>query len=117
MRDLIAVLAALRLTRLVTRDWLGEWSIVQPLKTWAEEWDGPQDVHSVETQGKRPDLWRSRLVSGLDCPHCVGFWLTLGTLAFSRLPMPKVPGKIRDLALDALAGSYVVGHVSSRLDS
>lgn len=116
VRDIVALTAAARLTRLVTTDWLGEWSIVQPAKEWAENHDGPQDVHSVENQGRRPDLWRSRLVSGLDCPFCVGFWITAGTLAINRLPLPPIMATGRDLVLDALAGSYIVGHASSRID-
>lgn len=116
MRDAIALLAALRLTRLITKDWLGEWTIVQPLKAWAQRHDGPVDVHGPDAQDVGVNLWRTKAVSGLDCPHCVSFWLTLGTLTISRLPMPQPAAQLRDLLLKALAGSYVVGHASSRID-
>ena len=117
MRDLIALLAALRLTRLVTTDWLGEWTIVQPLKAWARKHDGEVDVHSPDAQDVGVNLWRTKAVSGLDCPFCVSFWLTLGTLAVSRLNLPQPAAQLRDLVLKALAGSYIVGHASSRIDT
>jgi hypothetical protein len=117
MRDAVALLAALRLTRLVTRDWLGEWTVVQPAKAWAAKHDGVQNVHSLGMFAPEgTEMWRSKLVSGLDCPHCAGFWLTLGTLAVSRVNLPQPAAQLRDLLLKGLAGSYVVGHVSSRID-
>lgn len=116
MRDAIALLAALRLTRLVTTDWLGEWTIVQPMKAWARRHEGQVDVHEAAAQDVGTKFWRTKMVSGLDCPFCVGFWLTLTCLAFSRTKLPQPAAQIRDLLLKALAGSYVVGHASSRID-
>lgn len=115
-RDLVAIGAAARLTRLVTRDWLGEWTIVRPVRNWAERHEGTRLVEHLDPEAPVTEAWRHKLAHGLDCPHCVGFWLTLGTLGVSRLPLPGLAAKARDLALDALAGSYVVGHVSSRID-
>lgn len=117
MKDIIAILAALRLTRLVVRDWLGEWTIVQPAKAWAQKHDGEVDPHSAAAQGVGTKFWRTKLTSGLDCPFCVSFWLTLGCLVFSRIDLPQPAAQFRDLVLKALAGSYVVGHASSRIDT
>jgi hypothetical protein len=117
MKDIIALLAALRLTRLVTTDWLGEWTIGQPARAWARRHDGVVDVHAAVAQDVGFRFWRTKLVSGLECPFCVSVWLTLGTMAVSRLPMPQPAAQLRDLLLKALAGSYVVGHASSRIDT
>jgi hypothetical protein len=117
VKDGIALLAALRLTRLITRDWLGEWAVVQPAKSWAAHHEGEVDVHAPETQHSGMEMWRTKLVSGLDCPHCVGFHVTFWTLVISRLKLPQPAAQFRDLLLKALAGSYVVGHVSSRFDA
>lgn len=128
MRTLVALLAAARLTRFVTTDWLGEWWIGQPAKHWALKHDGEAYAHDGQTQEikslngdvvllhvyKAP--WRTKLVSGLDCAYCVGFWMTALTLVLTALPLPRYLSKTRDLTLEVLAGSYIVGHVSSHLD-
>jgi hypothetical protein len=46
-------LAALRATRFITKDWLGEWTIVKPLKTWATI----RETEAIETQTR----WRKRV--------------------------------------------------------
>lgn len=108
----IAALAAARATRFVTRDVLGEWAVVAPLRGWAEERE-PGDVFGEHAQGPR-----HRAVTGLDCPHCAGTWLSgacLVSLALARAAGPRALAAWR-MAAGTLALSYVVGHVSARID-
>lgn len=121
-RILVAALAALRLTRFVTSDFLGEWWIAGPAKRWA--WrngtDGysPSEIARSPAPTPRPENgWRSKLVKGLDCPFCVGFWLGVLVL-LAEVVAPRIP-VVRPLwrfAAGALALNYVTGHVSARID-
>lgn len=133
-RILVAALVALRLTRFVTSDYLGEWTIAGPAKRWAWRHDKPAPGLSSETVlASDPNLprnvneaaatpfghwgWRSKLVKGLDCPFCVGFWLGVLVL-LAELVAPRIP-VVRHLwrfAAGALALNYVTGHVSARID-
>lgn len=109
----VAALAAARATRFVTRDVLGEWAVVGPLRAWAEARE-PGDVFGESARGPR-----HRAVTGLDCPHCAGTWLSgasLASLALARAAGPRALAAWR-LAAGTLALSYVVGHVSARLDA
>jgi hypothetical protein len=110
---ILAVGATLRLTRFITQDWLGEWAIDAPARKWANKHDlGHPFPDAVDhEQG-----WRSKLVKGLDCPFCVGFWLGVLVLgAFVLTPRP-LRGLLR-FGTGALSLNYLVGHVSHRLDS
>ena len=72
-----------------------------------------------------PEAWRHRLVSALDCPYCVGTQATLAIAAVlaalpaspSHRPAVRTAGRLARSACAALAASYLVGHVSYRLDS
>jgi len=120
---ILAALATLRLTRFITTDYLGHWWIVQPARRWAlrefhslryanaevidEEWNG---AHLIVG-------WRQKLVKGLDCPFCVGFWLgaaVLLSLALVRAVPPLLP--FWRIVMGTFALNYVTGHVSSRID-
>lgn len=107
------VLSIIRLTRLVTTDEIGQWWIKDPIDRAAEQWYSEQTeaLHNLSgeivREPEQPWWWKYR--SGLDCPHCVSFWAALLVLATR-----KVPG--HRLVTAALATSYVVGHVSARLD-
>lgn len=74
---LLTVGATLRLTRLVTEDSLGQWFAIVPAELWAMEHDGekPSDDDPELVQLDPTKGWRSKLVSGLSCPACVGFWI------------------------------------------
>ncbi len=64
-----------------------------------------------------PWTWQAKLVKGLDCPFCVGFWIGAGvllSLAIARAVPPLLP--LWRLALGAFALNYVTGHVSARID-
>ncbi len=132
---LLLTLAVLRATRFVTTDWLGEWWLVGPAKKWAVKHDELAMLDTLDEGGKAlwttlPDSekikWlaeqgtipssRSKLVKGLDCPFCVGFWIGLMALVVSWMPLPGWLAGVRNLAISAFALNYVVGHVSSRID-
>jgi hypothetical protein len=69
--DLFLLLGlTLRLTRLVTVDAVGRWYLQEPANRWAGY--DPQ---------YEPIGGRQRLVSGLDCQYCVGFWIAALTVA------------------------------------
>lgn len=141
---ILVLLATLRVTRFVTTDTLGDWLIRTPLGRWAAYHEDltrnarrqaiveMYAAHPVLTDRSRRYLeakadelddpeawvsWQGRLVSGLYCPHCVGFWI--GALAVVLtvvlLPLPVI-GLIWTVLLAIFALSYLVGHMSARLD-
>ena len=126
-------LATARLSRLVTTDKLGDWLIVRPAKNWTirhegegievteyiETLDGGQTPSKYERTGEPHEDhgWRSKLVAGLECPFCVGFWIGAGVLAADAvLPDQGIARRLYDFGTAALALNYVVGHVSAELD-
>lgn len=126
-------LATARLSRLVTSDKLGDWLIVRPAKNWAmrhegeetivvatEQTLGGEEIPTVYEGTGEPDEengWRSKLVSGLECPFCVGFWIGAGMLAADAvLPDQGMARRLYDFGTAALALNYVVGHASAELD-
>lgn len=125
----VAALAAARMTRFVTSDTLGEWTLVGPAKLWAHRRESFADVVQAAEKdaylGKPVDTphpsqgWRSKLVSGLDCPFCVGFWLGGIALAGAAFTRSRAPRPLRAAVSGiggALALNYAVGHTSARLD-
>ena len=116
----LAAGAALRITRFATTDTLGGWVLVDPLKRWADDRDprpAPSQTYPFGYAAP-PEAWRHRLVSALDCPYCVGTQATLAIAAvLALLPPASRPGRLAHAAAAALAASYLVGHVSHRLDS
>jgi hypothetical protein len=125
----LAVPATMRLTRFITTDWLGEWTLVRPIKRWAfrAEVAEEQAIRSLiqsglsvgeaygDTPAEEPRTWQGKLAKGLDCPFCIGFWLGLGVLVLATIT-PRVLRPILNIMLGSLAMNYVVGHVSSRID-
>lgn len=94
----LALGAAARLTRFVVTDDLGEWWIKEPLRSKAAKLDPRWDKY----------------VEGLDCSFCVGFWATTAVMgAGAALRWNKV----WQFGAGVFAASYVVAHVSSRLDA
>ena len=121
----LVAIATARLTRFVTSDWLGEWTLVRPLKRWAVRAESP--MHSGprpagwDPDDRDPDPdngWRSKLVKGLDCGYCLSPWI-FGGLLIAHAIASRVPGlrPIFTWLLTTLAGSYVVGHLWDRLDN
>lgn len=134
IRTLVVALTALRLTRFITSDFLGEWTIVGPAKRWAwrearvecdhDGWYEEQEALRASVikadPVPTPDPawgWRSKLVKGLDCPYCVGFWLgalvLLGEAIAPRIPVVR---HLWRFVTAALALNYAVGHISAKVD-
>ena len=105
---LLALGFTLRLSRLVTSDTITDWWLRGPLDRWA---DRKEPYHPA---------WRTKLVSGLSCPICVGFWLTgLVVLSLAVMGGPAAEGTLalvwQYVAL-AFTLNYVAGHISARMD-
>lgn len=132
----LALLAALRVTRFITSDWLGEWALVGKARAWAEPHEedarralyeerraeiAPQPMppyaHWAPSDDDGPRSWQAKLVKGLDCPFCVGFWITgaavLGAALANRGPRRRAAFQV---LAGAFGANYVTGHISSRLD-
>lgn len=133
----IAAVAGLRLSRFITTDSLGDWLIQRPAKRWAltphakqvrEAFgetdaanDTPLEEHFDKIEGVTDLGWRAKLVSGLQCPFCVGFWTMLTALGANEIvagDRRTAPAKrVTSTVLTALAANYAAGHLSSRIDS
>lgn len=99
----VDVLATLRLTRFLTTDKLGDTLIVSPATRWA---------NANESQ----DGWRHKLVEGLECSYCVSVHAAFWALAIdAMLPEGRTKSAFK-LTKKALAISYIVGHVSHKID-
>lgn len=103
-----------RLTRFITADTLGFWTLVTPARRWASL----NEEEHVSEEEPRPDAgWRSKLVSGLDCPFCVGFWVgALVLVSYSIARRSSLTLALWRGVMDALSLNYIVGHVVSKLD-
>ncbi len=129
----LLLLATARATRFLTSDSLGHWTLVAPARRWANLRERPvaDAPHGTQppsmtdeefeeawlTEETNPDLgWRSKLVKGLDCPFCVGFWIggaiLLGEATIGRSPLRP----LWRFGMAALGLNYLVGHISSRID-
>lgn len=96
---LLALGFTLRLTRLVVLDDLGRWLLREPAQKWADSheptidgipaWKAVASGRMHATPTPQPG-WRSKLVSGLTCPFCVGFWLA--ALVVASLLIAGGPG-------------------------
>ncbi|QXN74811.1 hypothetical protein SEA_PHRANCESCO_19 [Microbacterium phage Phrancesco] len=115
------VLATARATRFITSDHLGEWWIVGPAKRWAwrKGTHGYSPSEIAVDPAPTPDPrsgWRAKLVKGLDCPFCVGFWIggviLLGEATIGRSPLRP----LWRFGIGMLGLNYLVGHISSRID-
>lgn len=109
--DLLLVLgASLRLTRFVVTDDLGGWWIRDPAERWARVNDHYGVAEVITGTG-----WRGRLVSGLFCPFCVGFWI--GVLTLASLALAGGPGDTAEWwrwVAGALSLNWVAAHLGAR---
>lgn len=139
--------ATVRLTRVITTDSLGEWVLRSPLTKWAtraetlrrQAWSDVIEQMSVsdieldegaaqlileKSEELRSDSkwlsWQGKLVSGLYCPFCVGFWIGVIVVAITgALSWSWAPTWLAALwlfALVVLTLNYIIGHISARLD-
>jgi hypothetical protein len=77
----------------------------------------PMPPLSEMALGDDPRTWQGKLVKGLDCPFCVGFWLgaaVLLSLTIARAVPPLLP--IWRAVMGVFAFNYVTGHIGARLD-
>ena len=109
-RAALLTLAAARLTRLVVWDEIADWWLKDPIDRAAEQWYEHESAR-LGHEPEQPWWWKYR--SGLDCPHCFSFWAALAVFGIDALAGDS---KMWRLLTSALATSYVVGHVSARLD-
>ena len=108
---LILLLSTARLTRLVVTDDLGFWLLRSPAVAWAERGDGYRMVEDPDGSYMEPiEGWRTKLVSGLGCPWCVGFWIA--ALSMVLIYLAGGPG---DTAIwwKILAGSLALNYLST----
>ena len=89
--------ASARLTRFIVTDDLGEWWVKEPLRSLAARHD---------------DKW-DKYVEGTECPYCVSFWATAAVMGAGAVLRWN---KVWQWGAGVWAASYVVSHVSSRLD-
>lgn len=116
----LAAGAALRITRFATTDVLGGWVLADPAKRWASSRDPrmPDGSEAPFGYAAPASAWRHRLTSSLDCPYCVGTQATLlVAAALAATPPSTRTGRLLRAGAAALAASYLVGHVSYRLDT
>lgn len=149
IRAALVTLATLRVTRVITTDWIGAWTLRWPAEKWAdtaerrahfEEWKrmpAPRPPFEHWTPADiGPRTWQGKLVKGLSCPFCVGFWIGGAVLLFDRIfqgPWAMAPGKgviagnslsrqipvlgpLWLFAMAALALNYITGHIGARVD-
>lgn len=109
--------ATARLTRLVITDDLGLWLIKKPVVEWASRRHPLPVIREgvTELRGWEPN-WRDKLVSGIDCPFCVGFWIGAGVLGGTMVTRPATRlGRVWRFVLAALSLNYVAAHTGARL--
>lgn len=119
---LLAAGAATRLTRFVVTEDLGGWLIRDPANRWADRYEPTVDGVPVQravaqghvhTDRALEPGWRSRLVSGLDCPFCVGTWLHIAAQASTTI-LPRT-GPLRAawrVVAGGLTASYLLAHLA-----
>lgn len=110
----------LRLARLVITDDISQWWIRFPALQWAARHDRqlppiPGEGEEWQSEVWRPG-WRSKLVSGLGCPWCVGFWIAV--LAALSLFLAGGPGDAWEpwrWVAGAFTLNWVVAHIGGPL--
>lgn len=101
---LLALGLALRATRVITGDDIGLWYVRGPAAMWATSND-------YDYQGS--PIWRQRLVSGLGCPYCVGFWV--GCVVLLSLWLAGGPGVGTWEPWRWVAGAFTMNYIAAHL--
>jgi hypothetical protein len=130
----LVALATARLTRFVVSDTLGDWLIVRPLKRAAMKREDaaidrlrddanthPHDLVAMTRldnyDASNPITPAAKAVTGLDCPHCVGYWIGAGVITtYVVARRSRTALAAWRYVASTLALSYAVGHVSARID-
>lgn len=90
------------------------------LESLAASYERSLQRREREADADGPFSWQARLVQGLECPFCVGFWLGLALLVATTLIVILAPGGALiawTVLLGALGMNYIVAHVGSRIDA
>lgn len=138
----LVLLTTARITRFFTSDTLGEW-LLAPLKRWARSHElAEREANRQMIQEARrlkvemilsrmvyvtdlekalndpePISKQARLVSGLDCPFCIGFWVGAFVLVITVATFGHFTAFNFWLVIMAIFSiNYIVGHISARLD-
>jgi hypothetical protein len=83
---LIAGLAGARLTRAWSYETIGE-AVNAPIVEWAENFSTDDD--GVITSSNAELTVKSWVADLVDCPYCIGFWLTLGCVVGLRFRLTR----------------------------
>lgn len=112
---LLALGLCLRLTRLVVNDDISLWWVRHPAQQWAMSHDSLPSASPYSDPEWVP-RWRSKLVLGLSCPWCVGFWI--GCLVLLSLYVAGGPGHVWELwrwVAGAFTLNWIAAHIGPRL--
>ena len=101
----LATLGSARLTRVVTTDDIGWWYIREPAYRWAQ--------YDPESE-RGPQGNRQRLVSGLECRWCVGYWVGVGVLTGLVI---SPPGSLRGRALRWVLATLAMNYLAAQGDA
>lgn len=136
----LLTLATLRATRFITSDWLGEWALVSKARAWAARHEetarralyeemradiAPRPLPPYDHWAPADDedghrSWQAKLVKGLDCGYCWGYWagvlILAGELATRTRPL-RWTRPLWNAFLATFALNYVVGHIWEKLDA
>ena len=113
----LAVGASARLSRLVITDDIGRWWVKEPVDRAMDAY-AEREIWASANVGQEPQVpWWWKYRSGLDCPFCIGFWLSLlvvglGAAATRREGIGAIAWRA---GTGALATNYVASHLGSRL--
>jgi hypothetical protein len=104
-QDVVLVVGStMRLTRLIVADDLGGWIVKYPAYRWANARD------------PRAETWRAKLVTGLDCPFCVGTWIGFAVLGLTGAANPSGRvGRAWRFVMAGLTLNEVTAHLGARL--
>lgn len=110
MDGALVLLGAARLTRFVVRDDLAKWWIHEPIDRAMDAY-AEREMWAAANVGQEPrEPWWWKYRSGLNCPWCVGFWISLGAVAAMRWRIPGVR-----LGMAGLAVNYLATHAGELL--
>lgn len=120
MNPLLILGATLRLTRVITDDYLGQWWIKDPIDRAAGRWADREYATALRTWDtaiavpaqEHEDPWWWKYRAGLDCAWCSGFWVALGTVSLTA----ATNGTRMQAPWRGLMGALTVNYVAAQID-
>lgn len=97
---LISALAATRLVRAYRFEQIGE-----PIRDAIDEWTSQPVKNSKGQLNVKATKRREWIRDLAECPHCSGFWITLGVVLVSRVPAARPV--VRALAAATILSAFV----------